>query len=151
MKTIKLIIVGMVIFFTSAIQAQIDVRVQIGVPPPWGPASYSNRYYYLPDVQVYYDIRSAMFIYQTGVTWIHSSSLPESNKNYDLYKGNKVVLTDYQGEEPYSLFNEHKQKYGIGYHGEQHQNSGDKPKDNNIKTVPSEKENGKELEMEKKE
>jgi hypothetical protein len=38
--------------------SQVSVNVNIGSPPLWGPSGYSNiDYYYLPDVQAYYDIR----------------------------------------------------------------------------------------------
>ena len=57
MKTLKLVVLGIVLIFAGATQAQISVRFNIGSPPAWGPAGYSDvRYYYLPDVQAYYDV-----------------------------------------------------------------------------------------------
>jgi hypothetical protein len=75
------------------------------------------RYYYLPDVEAYYDVRSSTFIYFGGGAWVHSASLPGRYRNYDLYHGYKVVMPDYRGSTPYSHFKEHKMKYGKGYHG----------------------------------
>ena len=78
MKTLKLTLLG--IFFlvtTSSIQAQVSVNVNIGSPPAWGPAGYSTvDYYYLPDLQVYYDIRDSQFIYFGGGKWVRSRYLP---------------------------------------------------------------------------
>jgi len=118
MKKLKLIAVGIVLLVSSAIHAQVSVSVNIGTPPAWGPVGYSNvDYYYLPDVQAYYDIRASQFIYFGGRTWIRSRYLPGQYRNYDLYNGYKVVLNDYHGSRPYSNFKNHKVKYYKGYHG----------------------------------
>jgi hypothetical protein len=118
MKTLKLIAVGIILLVSSAIHAQVSVNVNIGSPPLWGPVGYSNvDYYYLPDVQAYYDIRATQFIYFGGGNWIRSRYLPRQYRNYDLYSGYKVVLNDYHGSRPYSNFKNHKVKYYKGYHG----------------------------------
>ena len=118
MKTLKLFALGMVFFFTSAIQAQVSVNVNIGSPPSWGPAGYAQvDYYYLPDIQVYYDIPAAQFIYFGNGKWYRSRYLPKQYRNYDLYHGYKVVLNDYHGKRPYTYFKQHKVKYYKGYKG----------------------------------
>src|SRR5665811_790115 len=102
MKAIKLIVVGLILFFAVSVEAQISVQINVGTPPQWGPAGYTDvRYYYLPDVEAYYDVPSSRFIYFNGVRWIHSSRLPRQYRNYDLYSGYKVVMTDYRGNTPY--------------------------------------------------
>ena len=54
MKTLKLLVVGMLLLFAGSVEAQISVRVNLGVPPQWGPTGYSDvQYYYLPDVEAY--------------------------------------------------------------------------------------------------
>ncbi|MFV5687965.1 hypothetical protein ACM55M_05005 [Flavobacterium sp. ZT3R25] len=118
MKTLKLIAVGIILLASSGIHAQVSVNVNIGTPPSWGPVGYSNvDYYYLPDVEAYYDIRASQFIYFGGGRWIRSRYLPGPYRNYDLYSGYKVVLNDYHGSRPYSNFKNHKVKYYKGYHG----------------------------------
>ncbi|MFE3872419.1 hypothetical protein ACFX5F_14430 [Flavobacterium sp. ZS1P70] len=118
MKTLKLIALGIILFASSAIHAQVSVNVNIGTPPLWGPVGYSNvDYYYLPDVEAYYDIRATQFIYLNGGTWTRSRYLPGPYRNYNLYNGYKVVLNDYHGSRPYSNFKSHKVKYYKGYHG----------------------------------
>jgi len=100
-------------FFVSAVQAQVIVNLNNSSPPPWGPAGHNEvRYYYLPDVEAYYDVQSSQFIYYNsrGV-WIHRSSLPARYRNYDLYSGYKVVMSDYRGNSPYLHFAEYKTKY----------------------------------------
>ena len=116
MKTIKLIALTIFLFASTVNHAQVSVSVNIGTPPLWGPVGYSQvQYYYLPDVQAYYDIRATKFIYFGNGAWIRSSYLPRQYRNYDLYNGYKVVLNDYHGTTPYTNFKSHKAKYYKGY------------------------------------
>lgn len=133
MKKLKWIATGIVIFLTSTLIAQVSVNISIGSPPAWGPAGYSQvRYYYLPDVEAYYDVRSGMFIYFGGQSWVHRSYLPARYKGYDLYRGYKVVMPEYHGNTPYTHFKEHKTKYKKGsYHGRPQQNVGHHPEKRN--------------------
>lgn len=128
MRTIKLIAISLVLFLAGSLQAQISFNVNIGSPPPWGPSGYNNvRYYYLPDVEAYYDINASMFIYFNGHSWLHRSNLPGQYRNYDLYNGYKVVMSDYRGNTPYSHFNEHRAKYAKGYRDHYQKTFKDKP------------------------
>lgn len=127
MKVIKLIVVGLILFFAVSVEAQISLQVNVGNPPQWGPTGYSDvRYYYLPDVEAYYDVPSSKFIYFNGVRWIHSSRLPRQYRNYDLYNGYKVVMTNYRGNTPYVHFKEYKLKYAKGYRGKPQENYGER-------------------------
>ena len=119
MRTLKLIAAGIILLVsTTAMQAQVSVNVNIGSPPAWGPSGYSAaEYYYLPDVQAYYDVRQSQFIYLGGGQWVRSRNLPAQYRNYNLYNGYKVVLNDYHGSRPYSNFKNHKVKYYKGYKG----------------------------------
>jgi hypothetical protein len=128
MKALKLIFIGIILFFASTMQAQFSFNVNIGTPPPWGPAGFASvRYYYLPDVEAYYDVQTSMFIYYGGGVWLHRVSLPARYKNYDLYGGYKVVMKDYHGNTPYTHFRDHKAKYGKGYHGNMQRTVGERP------------------------
>ena len=141
MKTIKLSIIALLFFAWSSSQAQVAVDVNIATPnasihvgntppppppppsrpsppPVWGPVGYDEvEYYYLPDIEVYYDIRQGQYIYFGSGKWVRSRYLPSHCRNYDLYHGYKVVLTDYHGHSPYSHFHDHKVKYYKGYKG----------------------------------
>lgn len=118
MKTLKLLTMGLLFFMATQSQAQVAVNVNIGTPPAWGPVGYSNvDYYYLPDVEAYYDIRASQFIYYGNGKWNRNRYLPGSYRNYDLYNGYKVVLNDYHGRSPYTYFKNHKVKYYKGYKG----------------------------------
>ena len=132
MKTLKLFLIVMALFLAVATQAQVSVNVNFGSPPMWGPVGYSEaQYYYLPDVEAYYDVPSSMFIYQSGGVWVHRTYLPTRYRNYDLYGGYKVVMTDYHGNTPYTHFREHRHNYARGYRGPAQHNIGTRPSNGN--------------------
>jgi hypothetical protein len=146
MKTIKVLVFGIMLMLAGSAQSQLSINVHIGSPPAWGPDGYSNdvRYYYLPDIEAYYDIRTSMFIYISGNQWVHRSYLPTRYRNYDLYHGYKVVMNDYRGNSPYGRFKEHKMKYGRGYRGNEQRNIGERNNNHgreNIKYQPNRNEN----------
>jgi hypothetical protein len=117
MKTIKIAILGLILLVANSTQAQVSVNVNIGAAPDWGPAGYRNaEYYYLPDIQSYYDVRASQFIYLAGHNWVRSNRLPRHHSNYNLYNGYKVVLTDYHGRTPYVYHDKHRARYHHGYH-----------------------------------
>lgn len=103
---------GIMLLITGFTQAQVSVNVNIGAPPPWAPAGYTEaEYYYLPEIATYYDVRESQFIYFGNGRWTRVAALPPRYRNYDLYHGRTVVLTDYHGREPYVYYKKHKVKY----------------------------------------
>jgi len=128
MKALKLIVILIVLFLANPVQAQISVKLNLGSPPRWGPVGYTHaRYYYLPDVESYYDVQTSMFIYLNGGVWVHRAYLPTRYRDYDLYSGYKVVMTDYHGTKPYSNYNVYKTKYAKGYRGQEQRSIGQRP------------------------
>ncbi|WP_264564285.1 hypothetical protein [Flavobacterium sp. N3904] len=123
MKTVKLIALVLFLFASTTNHAQVSINVNFGTPPQWGPTGYSEvSYYYLPDVESYYDIRQEQFIFLSNGVWIRSHNLPNRYRNYNLYNGYKVVLNDYHGTRPYGHYKEHKVKYYKGYNGGHQEN-----------------------------
>ena len=134
MKKLKIIVFGMLLMFAGSAHSQLTVRLNLGTPPAWGPAGYDDvQYYYLPDIESYYDVRSSMFIYYSGNRWIHSRNLPSRYRNYDLYGGYKVPMSGYRGNTPYSNFREHRMKYARGYRGHEQRNIGERNGRNQVK------------------
>jgi len=127
MKNLKLLLViGTLLFLSMATQAQVYVTASS--PPPWGPVGHSGvRYYYIPGVESYYDVEKSQYIYNSNGTWVHRSTLPSRYRRYDLYKGHKVVMTEYHGNEPFTYFAEHKKKYSKSYKGGVQKTIGVKP------------------------
>lgn len=119
MKTLKIFTIGMMLFFAStSMNGQVSINVNIGAQPSWGPAGYSSvDYYYLPDIECYYDVRATQFIYLNAGVWIRSGNLPRQYRGYDLNRGYKVVLADYHGSRPYANYRYDRVKYYKGYRG----------------------------------
>lgn len=93
----KLILAGLLLVsaFGYESKAQISVNINIGNQPSWGPTGYNHvDFYYLPDINVYYDVARAQYIYQNGAQWIYVNSLPASYRNFDIYNSYKVVVNE---------------------------------------------------------
>ena len=77
------------------LKAQVSISVNINSQPEWGPEGYDYvEYYYLPDLDIYYDVPNHRFCYQSGGKWLYSSTLPARYQGYNLYETHKVVLND---------------------------------------------------------
>ncbi|WP_310378895.1 hypothetical protein [Flavobacterium sp.] len=119
MKTLKIITLAIMMQFASySVNAQVSVNVNLGTQPYWAPVGYSSaNYYYIPDIQTYYDVRTTQFIYLNRGVWVRSSNLPRQYRNYDLNRGYKVVINNYKGSRPYYNYKNDKIKYYKGYKG----------------------------------
>lgn len=123
MKKLKLILFGLLVLSATQFQAQVSINVQFGTPPVWAPANrVETQYYYLPDIDAYYDVPTANFIYVKNGRWFRSTALPYRYRNYNLRGGNVVYLTDYRGNSPYMYHKNHREKY--------HGNKFERPREN---------------------
>ena len=76
-------------------EAQVRVSVNIDIHPAWGPSGYDYaEFYFIPEINIYYDIVRRLFVYHSGNRWISSAYLPMAYSHYDFYSLYKVVLTD---------------------------------------------------------
>ncbi|MDA6068250.1 hypothetical protein NJT12_01335 [Flavobacterium sp. AC] len=124
--------IALILLMSVFAHAQVSINVNIGTPPNWGPQGYDNsRYYYLPDIDVYYDVNQSQFIYDNNGKWIRENRLPSRYRNYDLYGGYKVVVNDYKGDAPYTYHKKHRNNYPKGYQGPPQKNRGNKPDKSN--------------------
>lgn len=108
MKSIKKVIAAMLFFITTGMTAQVSVDIHYGTPPVWAPAAPQVKYYYLPDIETYYDVPAQRYIYLSKGSWVRSATLPNRYRDYDLYHGRTVYLRDYRGNAPYRYYNQHK-------------------------------------------
>jgi len=109
----KLIFIMMFIpaglLITNHLQAQVSVSVNIGNQPAWAPQGYDDaQYYYLPDLDMYYDVPAHQFIYLSNRRWVRTAVLPPAYRHYDLYKIHKVVVNE---KNPYKYHDRDKQQY----------------------------------------
>ena len=109
MKTLKYFIVCALMSTTYSF-AQVSVNVNVGTPA-WGVPVTTERYYYIPDIETYYDIPSREYIYMHNGVWVRSVSVPVIYRNYDFHRGRKIVIHDYNGRAPYAYYNVHRVKY----------------------------------------
>jgi hypothetical protein len=89
--------------------AQFSVRVNLASQPMWGPVGYDYvEYYYMPDIQVYYNVQRHRYVYMEHGRWVSRSYLPQSYRNYDVYNARKVVINE---RKPYLHHNTYKARY----------------------------------------
>ncbi|KQO20635.1 hypothetical protein ASF10_16300 [Flavobacterium sp. Leaf82] len=120
--------IALMLLMSVFAQAQVSINVNIGTPPNWGPQGYDDsRYYYLPDIDTYYDVNQSQFIYDNNGKWVRENRLPSKYRQYDLYSGYKVVVNDYKGDAPYTYHTKHRSNYPKGYQGPPQKNRGNKP------------------------
>ncbi len=61
--------------------------------PKWGPSYYDGtRYYYLPDIESYYDMHTREFIFLTNAQWNYSPYLPSIYQDFNLNNSFVVVV-----------------------------------------------------------
>lgn len=114
MKLPNFLLAALLFIAFSSAQAQVQTTVTI---PDWGVAGHDNAtYYYIPATETYYDIRKGEYVYQQEGKWVRKTTLPAAYKNYDLYSGYKVVLTD--DKEPFADYDNIRVKYSKTYKGE---------------------------------
>ncbi len=96
--------------FVNTIEAQnINISINIGRQPAWGPVGYDYAgYYYFPDIDIYYDVNVGLFYYLDRGRWISARYLPYAYRNYDLYRLYKVVLNVNQ---PWRYHHKHYRDY----------------------------------------
>jgi uncharacterized membrane protein YgcG len=98
MKKIILSAVILLSCFTVKIasaQVSIGLGINIGSQPDWGPVGYDHvDYYYMPDVDAYYDVPTHNYVYYENNVWVHRRFLPARYRGYNMYNGYKVVVNE---------------------------------------------------------
>ncbi|MDG2431695.1 hypothetical protein [Flavobacterium sp.] len=117
MKTLKLIAAGIILLGTTTSNAQLSVNINVGTPVQRIAPVVVTDYYYLPDIQTYYDVRHNQYIYQERGNWRRTAYLPVKYRNYNVRSGYRVAINDYHGNQPYRNFNQDRTRYYKGYKG----------------------------------
>ncbi|KAA9331368.1 hypothetical protein F0P96_14065 [Hymenobacter busanensis] len=95
--------------FSQTAKAQVQVQVNIGAPA-WGPpVGRGVQYYYIPEIDGYYDLyaRSYVFFDPYYNDWVSSPTLPAYYAGYDPYYFHPVVV-QYVGHQPWGLIYDHR-------------------------------------------
>lgn len=89
----------------KAVAQRVEIQASIELPS-WAPY-YGNpqlvRYYYLPDIECYYDVRNHEFIYMEDGEWMFGRSLPRIYSWFDL-NNCFIVALDARVIEPWRHF-----------------------------------------------
>ncbi|WP_374948112.1 hypothetical protein [Mucilaginibacter sp.] len=89
--------------------AQISFSLNIGSQPEWGPVGYDHAdYYYMPDIDSYYDVPAHQYVYLENNSWVRRAALPPRYSNYNVYNGYKVVVNE---RNPWLRNNVYRTKY----------------------------------------
>lgn len=89
--------------------AQAQVRVNVNIPV-WGPPVPTNvQYYYIPEIDGYYDLytQSYLFFDPAYGAWISSPVLPRAYASYDPRFFHPVVI-QYVGRQPWGYLPDHR-------------------------------------------
>jgi hypothetical protein len=110
MKRIFLAVLFGVASLTSiSTKAQVNLNINIGSQPQWGPTGYDHvDYYYLPDVDAYYNVPAKQYVYLNDGNWVWRNNLPSRYSGYDLYNSYKVVMNT---PKPYLSHQAHVKEY----------------------------------------
>ncbi len=110
MKKLFYVVVFLSAFaFAKPANAQVNVSINIGSQPLWGPGGYDYaRYYYMPEMDVYYNVSSRHYTYYDGGRWVSHRSLPSRYGRYDLHRTYKVALND---SNPWRNHRRHRSNY----------------------------------------
>ena len=109
------------VLLSSAVDAQVRINLGINIAsqPIWGPAGNDHvENYYLPDIEVYYNVPMHRYYYNERGRWISSVNLPARYRNFDLYNAHKEVINEKQ---PWKNHATYKDKYASfkGKHDQQ--------------------------------
>jgi len=108
-RIVMAVLFGVASLNSISTKAQININVNIGTQPQWGPSGYEHvDYYYLPGIDAYYNVSSRQYIYLNNGSWVSRNSLPAMYKGFDLYNAYKVVMNS---PKPYLSHNLHVKQY----------------------------------------
>jgi hypothetical protein len=106
-----LLILIAAVLLSSNVDAQLRINLGFNVDrqPAWGPTGYDHvEFYYLPDIDVYYNVPQQRYFYNERGRWISRSSLPSRYRGHDMYNSYKVVINE---RAPYRNNRTHREQY----------------------------------------
>ncbi|MFD1870924.1 hypothetical protein [Hymenobacter bucti] len=89
-----------------AAHAQGRGNAQFG-RPAWGPATPAGaQYYYVPEIDGYYDLAARNYMVQRNGRWVAVATVP----GYNTANFHPVVV-DYRGRQPWTQYRDHHARY----------------------------------------
>jgi hypothetical protein len=91
---------------SPAAHAQVSINAQFG-HPAWGPAAPAGaQYYYVPEIDGYYDLAARNYIVQRNGRWVPVTAV----QGYNPASFHPVVV-DYRGRQPWLQYRDHHARY----------------------------------------
>ncbi len=118
MKTIQYFLAAMLftVSYTSSAQATVNPDLSFEAQSIIDEGAIHNiRYYYYPNLQAYFDTDTGTYLYIKGNEWVEANRIPSGLRGYSLLNGQRVAITDYYGNEPYNVFERHREMYPANY------------------------------------
>ena len=98
---------GLVLTTVPAAHAQINVNIGA---PSWGPAvPQGAQYYYIPETNGFYDVRTREYVVARNGQWYRTQNL----QGYNTANFHPVVV-DYVGAQPWVRYDEYRNRYPRG-------------------------------------
>jgi hypothetical protein len=95
MRHLILILLAVVVSGAASAQFRVHLKSNVDKQPVWGPVGYDHvEFYYLPDIDVYYDVPHQKFFYFERGRWASGRSLPYRYRGFDLYSSYKAVVNE---------------------------------------------------------
>ena len=116
----KLLLITAFIVSASAMnysQAQIrfNVGINLGIPG-WIPGGYAQAdYYYLPEIDAYYNVPQRRFVYFDGYNWVFAASLPSMYADFDLYNCHRLPVYESRPYLHADIYRERYAQFRTGY------------------------------------
>ncbi len=102
----------------SNAQVRFNVNVGLGLPRWIGNVNATAEYYYIPEIDAYYDVTQREFIYMNNGGWAFSAGLPAIFAGFDLYNCQKFPI---YASRPY-LNDNYYRNYYANYRGTYNEN-----------------------------
>ncbi len=94
---------------TSNAQISLNLNFNMDTQPAWGPTGYDYvENYYMPDLDIYYNVPQHRYYYYNNGRWSYSTNLPSRYRNYNIYNTYKVVVNE---KNPWKNHNKYRDEY----------------------------------------
>jgi hypothetical protein len=91
----SVILASSFIYKAADAQVKLNVNLNLGGQPKWAQSQYEQvNYYYMPDLDMYYNVPSRTYTYLQGNRWVTVNTIPQKYRNYDFDHGYKVVVNE---------------------------------------------------------
>lgn len=95
MRPSLLILLAVIVSGVASAQVRVNLRSNVDKQPVWGPIGYDHvEYYYLPDIDAYYDVPHQKFFYFERGRWANGRTLPFRYRGFNLYSTYKAVVNE---------------------------------------------------------